>query len=260
MCHKWSYKAYFEPLWDQARKCVKTGLRRLIFRLFKPGPGNVPKVISEGLFWAFFRPGPEMCQNLPQKAHFEPFWAWAWNVTKVIAEGLFRAFLRPRPGNVPKLASEGTFWAFLYLDLEMCQSDLRNFILSLFESGPGMQGMKLELVLGIMSGMRWEIIYPPVSSKYINQNHHQSHHHQHHHHHHHQAHHHQKHHHQNPHHHHDHHHHLSIATAGTMGPLASRLLWHLCLTHMHMLGKSKASLINLHVQLKKNTLPVPMSS
>ena len=98
----------------------------------------------------------------------------------------------------------------------MCQSDLRNLILSLFESGPGMQGMKLELVLGIMSGMRWEIIYPPVSSKYINQNHHQSHHHQ--------AHHHQKHHHQNYHHHHHHHHHLSVATAGTMGQLASRLL------------------------------------
>ena len=147
----------------------------------------------------------------------------AWKCAKSYLRRLTLSLFETRPGNVPKLASEGSFWAFLSLGLECDKSDRRRLTLSLFETRP-CKCAKTRLRRHILSLFepgpgnvpKWS--QKLILSFYVSE----------------------------PDHH--HHHHLSIATAGTMGPLASRLLWHLCLTHMHMLGKSKASLINLHVQ------------
>ena len=101
-----------------AWKCAKSDLRRLILGLFETRPGNVPKLASEGSFWAFlslglecdksnrrrlisslfettpwkcaktclrrhilslFIPGPGNVPKWSQKPHFEPFWVWTWN-------------------------------------------------------------------------------------------------------------------------------------------------------------------------------------
>ena len=55
---------------------------------------------------------------------------------------------------------------------------------------------------------------------------------------------------------------ISFTIFRTMGPLASRLLWHPCPTRMPVHGNSKTALIDVHVQEfpKKNALPVPLSS